>query len=73
LNEFLKNYRDFFVHLNPEKFGVLVGTEGKANWRLPITTASGIIAYIYGERDGSIPSWVLNPGLMAHGFEVVPV
>jgi hypothetical protein len=70
LNEFLKNYRDFFLHPNPELFESFVGKVGNAQWQLPSRTASGILAYIFKEENGSIPHWVTNSGLKAHGFEI---
>ena len=71
LNEFIKNYRDFFVHPNPEKFDRFVGKDGNAKWEIASETASGILEYIYKEAYGTVPKWVSCNGLKIHGIEVV--
>ncbi len=70
LNEFLKNYRDFFLHPNPEHFENFVGKAGNAQWQLPSKTAEGLLAYIYQGSNGKVPKWVTNSSLKAHGFEI---
>lgn len=71
LNEFLKNYRDFFLHPNPELFESFVGKAGNAKWQLPSQTASGIIGYFFLKVYGEIPIWVSNSGLRVQGFKIV--
>ena len=70
LNEFVKQYRDFFLHPNPELFEEYVGKAGNAQWQLPSATASGLLAYIYRESTGAIPNWVNTSELKSHGFEI---
>ena len=70
LNEFVKNYRDFFLHPNPELFESFVGKSGNAQWQLASKTVSGLLSYVYLGCNGSVPRWVNNSGLVAHGFEI---
>ena len=73
LNELVKNYRDFFIHPNPEKFDSFVGKNGKAQWGLASETASGILEYIYQEAYGNVPKWVNSNSLKIHRIEVVDI
>lgn len=70
LNELVKYYRDFFLHPNPELFEEYVGKAGNAQWQLASKTVSGILAYIFTSTNGTVPNWVNETGLKAHGFEV---
>jgi hypothetical protein len=73
LNEFIKHYRDFFLHPNPERFEEYVGKAGNAQWQLASKTVSGILAYIFNSTNGTVPSWVNESGLRARGFEVTNI
>lgn len=70
LNEFVKHYRDFFLHPNPVLFEKYVGKAGNAQWQLASKTVSGILEYVYAGCNGNVPKWVGEPGLVSHGFEV---
>ena len=70
LNEIIKHYRDFFLHPNPELFEEYVGKVGNEQWQLASTTVSGILAYVFKNTSGSVPRWVSESGLKAHGFKV---
>ncbi len=73
LNELLKNYRDFFLHPNPDHFQKYVGETGNAQWCFASDTASGILEYIYEGCRGEAPKWVNTSGLQSLGFKVVDI
>jgi hypothetical protein len=73
LNEFVKHYRDFFLHPNPDLFEEYVGKAGNAQWQLASSTACGILCYVYAGCNGSVPNWVFESGLVSHGFSVKSV
>lgn len=69
LNELLKNYRDYFVHPNPEKFQQHVVSTGNLEWGFPTRVASEIISYFYEATGNPVCSWVKETGLRSRGFE----
>ncbi|TYK64162.1 hypothetical protein [Colwellia echini] len=73
LNEFLKKYRDFFVHPNPDDFDKFVGETGNAEWQFATNTASGILEYFYSECTGNVPKWVKIGSIKCHGFELIEI
>jgi len=70
LNEFLTNYRNFFLHPNPELFNQYVGKTSNLQWQFPSKTVSEILAYIFKNTAGEVPNWVNETSLIAHGFEI---
>lgn len=70
LNEFVKNYRDFFLHPNPALFNEYIDKVGSTQWKLPSSAVAGLLAYVFKGCIGSVPGWVHHAGLKSIGFEV---
>ncbi|MEP4545584.1 MAG: hypothetical protein ABJ000_05335 [Saccharospirillum sp.] len=73
LTELLKNYRDFFLHPNPEKFHEHVESAGNKSWGLASSTVEGILSYIFLNTSGNVPSWVFKSELECDGFRLVDI
>lgn len=73
LNEFIKNYRDFFVHPNPDKFHEYMSSASDKSWGFASETVEGILGYIFFAKTGSVPSWVRNSELTCLGFQLVDI
>lgn len=70
LNELLKEYRDYFVHPEPEKFHDHVESVFSHPWGFSSQVATEIISYFFEESHGDVPDWITKPQLRCIGFEV---
>lgn len=73
LTEFLKNYRDFFLHPSPDKFHDYVESAGAKSWGLASSTVEGILRYIFQNSSGKVPNWVTKSELECDGFRLVDI
>lgn len=58
LIEFMKNYRDFFVHPTPDKFSEIISGVGARSIQFPVNTAVEIIGYFYDQNHQERPDWL---------------
>lgn len=58
LTEFVKIYRDYFVHPNPERFHEHVEGVGNLQYGFPSRVAVEIIAYFFGATGAATPAWL---------------
>ena len=62
LLEVVKESRDFFVHPKPDPavFQSMVLRTLEEKWIFPIKTAENVLAYLYRNTTGTVPSWVIS-------------
>ncbi|WP_166267121.1 hypothetical protein [Marinobacter caseinilyticus] len=58
LIEFVKDYRDFFVHPTPKKFSEVISSAKARPMRFPVDTAVEAIGYFYDKNDQQRPAWL---------------
>ena len=71
LNEFIKAYRDYFIHPDPEHFHDYVIAIGQKNWEFPSAVAAGIMASYFELLKRPVPKWLEKGGLVCRGFDYV--
>lgn len=72
LNELLHQYRNYFVHPNPEpeKFHEHIESIFNRPWGFCSAVAAEVISYYFESTSGNIPDWVRASGLRCHGFDI---
>ena len=64
LNEFLKNYRDYFVHPTPEDFGSIMEKIVSTPWNFASNTAVAVVGHYYDELKKERPEWLKKGALV---------
>ncbi len=62
LNEFLRKYRNYFVHPDPENFSKIVNEIQLKQLGLGPKVATTIIEYYYSATGTPVPAWLSTPG-----------
>ena len=71
LNQFLKEYRDWFVHPTPEQFDANFKEVAERQWGFASHTAAEVIGYYYDELGESRPEWLRKGALVIPRLKVV--
>ena len=70
LNDFLKRYRDWFIHPTPEGFNESFDKVGNKQWMLASNTAVEVIGYYFDEVNHPRPDWLKKGSLVIPKVEV---
>ena len=73
LNEFLKKYRDWFVHPTPEKVHCIFTDIEHRRWDLASNTAVGVIGHFYDELGAERPEWLTKGSLIIPLLKVTKI
>lgn len=73
LTEFVKTYRDYFVHPNPERFHEHVEGFGNLQYGFPSRVATEVVAYFFGATGNATPAWLVQSQLRCRGFDLVRI
>lgn len=73
LTEFVKTYRDYFVHPNPQRFHEHVEGFGNLQSGFPSRVATEVVAYFFDATDVASPTWLVKPRLRCRGFDLVRI
>lgn len=73
LTEFVKTYRDYFVHPNPDGFSAHIEAVGNLHYSFPSRVASEVIAYFFDATAAAKPEWVKQSQLRCRGFDLVRI
>ena len=64
LNQFLKNYRDYFVHPTPQDFSSIMEKIVRKPWNFASDTAVAVIGHYFDERQKERPNWLKKGSLV---------
>ena len=70
LNDFLKKYRDWFIHPTPEGFNESFDEVGNKQWMFASNTAVEVIGYYFDEVNCPRPDWLKKGSLVIPKIEV---
>ena len=71
LNEFLREYRNYFVHPNPESFSEFVNGISGHKLNLGPRVATEIIKYFYTAKGTCLPAWLSKRGIFIPKITIV--
>ncbi|MCE2440155.1 MAG: hypothetical protein J4F39_12100, partial [Candidatus Latescibacteria bacterium] len=71
LNQFLRKYRNYFIHPDPESFPKFVTEIGGHNLNLGPRVASEIIKYFYTATGTPVPAWLSERGVFVPKIIIV--
>ena len=70
LNDFLKKYRDWFIHPTPEGFNESFDRIGNKEWMFASNTAVEVIGYYFDEVNCPRPDWLKKGSIVIPKIEV---
>lgn len=71
LNVFLREYRNYFVHPDPESFSDFINGIGCHQLNLGPRVATEIIKYFFTATETPVPGWLLERGILVPKIVIV--